>query len=489
MTRQEKLLLAGIVAVGALVRFATLDVQSLHHDEAVTAARVIQPSLFDTLNTVADGERSPPLYYVLAWLWSRPFGTGEVGLRSLSALAGTLTIPVAFLVGRELARSARVGLLTAAFVALNPYLVWYSQEARSYGMLVLFSTVALLFFVRAARDGSTRNLALWAGASALALASHYFSVFLIAPQALWLAWVAAERLRTALAVAAVVAVGLALLPLADHQERGDRRNAFTDVSLSTRAAETGLNFVASEEPDPLAGDSRIDRLQVLAGACGALFLAIALGLLAGRAPPDERHAALLVGLVAASAIALPFLLGLVGLDYANPRNMIGGLVPLLAVCAVGLGGREAGRLGPAVAILGCLLFAGVLAAVNTSAQMQRPDWREAAETIGPATHRRVLVLPQNGDDPLIYYLGVHRFAGSRFEDGSSVREIDVLSTSYAVRPPAPGFHLVDREGLAPLFIVSRYRSQRPRTVSYDEIQARHPIAGRSTVMIDGLPER
>src|SRR4051812_25659600 len=96
MRRWQLYALLGITAVGAIVRFATLDGQSFDHDEAVTAARILHPSLFDTLSEVADGERNPPLYYILAWGWSRIFGTGEVGLRSLSALFGTLTIPVAY---------------------------------------------------------------------------------------------------------------------------------------------------------------------------------------------------------------------------------------------------------------------------------------------------------------------------------------------------------------------------------------------------------
>src|SRR6266540_2717307 len=131
MNRRWLYALAGITIVGAIVRFATLGVQSYDHDEAVTAARVLHPSLFDTLSVVAHGERSPPLYYILAWGWSRVFGTGEVGLRSLSALIGTLTVPLAYLAAKELINRRTVGLLAAALVALNPYLVWYSQEARS----------------------------------------------------------------------------------------------------------------------------------------------------------------------------------------------------------------------------------------------------------------------------------------------------------------------------------------------------------------------
>jgi len=147
MSRRSYVLL-GITAVAAIVRFATLDLQSFDHDEAVTAARVIHPSLFDTLSAVVDGERSPPLYYVLVWAWSKIFGTGEVGLRSLSALCGTLTVPLAYAAAAALGPSRRVALLAAAFVALNPYLIWYSQEARSYALMVLFAALALVYFAR-----------------------------------------------------------------------------------------------------------------------------------------------------------------------------------------------------------------------------------------------------------------------------------------------------------------------------------------------------
>ena len=168
MTRRQAWLLAGIIAAAAIVRFATLDHQSYDHDEAVTAWRVLHSGLGKTLHVVVNSERSPPLYYLLAWLWSKLFGTGEVGLRSLSALIGTLTVPAAYLAARELS-SRRAGLIAAALVAFNPYLVWYSQEARSYALFVFFAAWGIYFFARCLNDPSRRNLGLWAAASGLAM--------------------------------------------------------------------------------------------------------------------------------------------------------------------------------------------------------------------------------------------------------------------------------------------------------------------------------
>ncbi len=105
-----------IAAVGVGVRFSTLGLQSYHHDEVITAARVLPGSFGHMLHEVRASESNPPLYYVLAWGWAKLFGTGEVGLRSLSALFGAATIPIAYQIGAELS-SRRVGLIAAALVA------------------------------------------------------------------------------------------------------------------------------------------------------------------------------------------------------------------------------------------------------------------------------------------------------------------------------------------------------------------------------------
>jgi mannosyltransferase len=95
------LALALVFVAGAALRVATLGTQSLWFDEAVTA-QLVRMDLPGMLSAIPDSESSPPLYYVLAWLWSRLFGTGEVALRSLPALLGTATIPVVWALGRRL---------------------------------------------------------------------------------------------------------------------------------------------------------------------------------------------------------------------------------------------------------------------------------------------------------------------------------------------------------------------------------------------------
>src|SRR6266576_409861 len=70
-------------------------------------------------------EMTPPLYFILARAWTHVLGTGEVGLRSLSALLGTAVVPLVYASGVTL-RSRRLGLTVAAFAAVDPVMVWYS---------------------------------------------------------------------------------------------------------------------------------------------------------------------------------------------------------------------------------------------------------------------------------------------------------------------------------------------------------------------------
>jgi mannosyltransferase len=483
MTRRQAWLLAGIIGAAAAIRFATLDHQSYDHDEAVTAWRVLHSGLGPTLHVVGTTERSPPLYYLLAWLWSKLFGTGEVGLRSLSALIGCLTIPAAYLAAREVS-SPRAGLIAAALVAFNPYLVWYSQEARSYALFVLFATWGLYFFVRCLSDPSTRNLARWAIASALALCSHYFATFIVGAEGLWLAVRGWPRRAPIVALGATAAVGLALIPLALSQEGSGRRNLFTNLSLARRAADTVFGYLASQEPGAFGGTPSVRHFREAVVVVGLMLAAVAVVLLVRRATPRERNGSLAIAGVGAAAIVVPFALAAVGIDFIDPRNLIGSLAPFLIAAGVGFGCRGAGRLGLAAAGAAVLLFVVVLVAVYESGQLQRPDWRGAAAAMGPAAGPRVLVVARNGNEPISYYRDAREFRPPHFV-GERVNEIDVLSKLPVISPPGDGFRLVEKRGLAPCCVLWRYRAPRRTLVKPAAVAGHRILHEPSSVLIEG----
>src|SRR5580704_9704027 len=146
-TRDRRALigLAALTALAALLRFYRLGHQGFWFDEANTAL-LVHFSPGKMLGLIPQTESTPPLYYCVAWIWARIFGYGEAGLRSLSALAGVAVIPVAYAAAAKLMGRLRPALIVAALTACNPFLIWYSQEARSYELLVLFSACTLLAF-------------------------------------------------------------------------------------------------------------------------------------------------------------------------------------------------------------------------------------------------------------------------------------------------------------------------------------------------------
>jgi len=462
--------LVGIALLAALVRFPTLDLQSFWHDEAVTVNRIIQPGLGDTLSAIPDNESTPPLYYLVAWFWTKLFGTGEVGLRSLSALCGVLCVPVVYAAAARLA-GARIGLVAAALVAVNPLLVHYSQEARAYALLVLMCAVSFLFFVRARERGETRDLALFALSSALALATHYFAVFVVAPEVVLLLIARWEQGRAAAlwAIAGVGAAGAALLPLALHQQDSANNNWFSDLALGPRLTDVPKAFLIGE---PGAQVSR-------ALALAALAVALAVVLLALRADARERRAALIALAVAAGAALIPLALAVLGSDFFIHRNLLGALVPLLVVVAVGFGASRAGWVGLAGAGAACTVALAMLVVIARDEELQRADWRSVAAELGPAPGGRAIVTAFLGDDPLEVYLPG---TGKLPRRGARVREVAVIAYSRpTTRRPAPGFRLVERRRVE-RFTLLRFRSPTPRLVRPARLRARRLGAERNTVL-------
>ena len=132
------------------------------------------------------GDRHPPLHYIVLWATVKVLGDGELAVRLPSIIAGTLVIPALYLLGREL-YDRRTGLVAAAFGTVSPLLIWYSQEARMYAFVTLFGLLALLTQLRAIRNPSMLNWALYILATAALLWSHYFGLLLVGvQQVIWL---------------------------------------------------------------------------------------------------------------------------------------------------------------------------------------------------------------------------------------------------------------------------------------------------------------
>jgi 4-amino-4-deoxy-L-arabinose transferase-like glycosyltransferase len=375
-----------LTVLAAVVRFATLDAQSFWYDEALTVD-LVNRSFGDMLDGVFEGQAQPPPYFILAWLWAKAFGVGEIGLRSLSALLGTLTVPVAY-AAAQIVAGRRVAIATGLLTALSPALVWYSQEARAYALVTFLCAAALLLFLRALERPTGRDLALWAVASLVAVASHYFALFAVLPQAAWLLWRCADRRLAVRAVGGLGAGLVVIAPMLLYQREHGGAEWISDIPLDPRLRDVVYTFVAGPTGiGPLTGDR--GTVFVVGLVVAAVTIALAL---VWSEPPVRRRVLLVLG-VAASVIALPLAGTLAGVDYVLDRNLLPALVPLTIVVAAGLCVRPLRIAGPLIAAVVALGFAAVVvAAVPRNPERQRDDWRSVAELVGPAREDRVFVV-------------------------------------------------------------------------------------------------
>ncbi len=457
--------LAALMVLAAALRFATLDLQSFWYDEAFTPVHVLRASLLTTLHGVVHTENTPPLWYVLEWGIARVLGTGAVALRLLSALAGLATVPVAWAIGRELSGRRATAIAAAALVAVNPLLVWYSQEARAYGLFVLTAALAMLCFLRARAEPIPRRLALFAVTASLALLTHYFAVFLLVPMILWLLLPSGRR-PALLAAAAVAVVGLALIPLALAQG-GHGSQWIGAWALSSRLQAIPQDYLTGYSGAPLGhGIELLVALPIITG--------VGLGLWRVLAPREERGALIALVLVACGVL-LPLLLVALGADYLAPRNLVAAMIPVTALIAILLTGARAGRPGAALAGVVALAFLAISIDVDLSPRLQRGDWRGVARVLRAGARARAITTVELGAAPLEYYLPPLHNLPRR--TSIAVSEIDETGyaplSSSAGSPPAPGFRLLSRSDINGL-IVYRFVSATPRSVSEATLR-RHVI--------------
>ena len=424
---------AVLTLLAAALRFYGLGHQGFWFDEASTAL-LVKFTPGQMLGLIPQSESTPPLYYCVAWVWSRVFGDTEAGLRSLSALAGVLVVPVAYFAARKLLASRRAGLITAALTAFNPLLIWYSQEARAYSLLVLFCALATLAFAYARVTPGPRLLGAWALASVLALLTHYYAVIAVVPQAAWLLYQHRHRRSVQIAIAAVVVCGLALIPLVVAQSKTGNDAWIAHSSLGLRLAQIVPQF--------LLGTGAPIRV-ALKYAAFALVL-VALWLLVFRTRRRERWPALLAAGLAAAGFVLSLGFIATGNDTLITRNILPLWLPAAMAIAAGLAAARARWVGPAIAASLCGI--GLTAAIGVAVDydLQRPNWRPVAAALGPwpaadltpsagrPQARVVLIQMDQNSLPLALYMPGLQYLKSHAAD--HVRQIDVISIHSPGQP-------------------------------------------------------
>jgi mannosyltransferase len=175
--------LSAIIFVGAYLRLTALNRQSLWFDEADVVVRAQRP--FDqVLRTFIEPGENGPIYNLMLALWIRVAGISEIAVRFPSALFGVLALPLIYLLARRMA-GPTVGLIVTGLLAINPYHVWYSQEAKMYTMVVVLALASTLCLVLALESNRGWWWVGYAAVTTLMFYTHVATVLVFGAQFLY----------------------------------------------------------------------------------------------------------------------------------------------------------------------------------------------------------------------------------------------------------------------------------------------------------------
>ncbi len=164
--------LCGVLVLAAALRFIALDRQSLWDDELFTLRDIALVSA-----PTAPPEVYPPLYFALLKGWTRLTAGSYTAARAFSALWGVIGVALIYGAAARMISPA-AGLLAAALVALSPFHLAYSQEARVYAMLFALSLASIWSLWE-------RRWAVYVPVTTALLYTHYWGLFVWAAGAVW----------------------------------------------------------------------------------------------------------------------------------------------------------------------------------------------------------------------------------------------------------------------------------------------------------------
>jgi uncharacterized membrane protein len=236
-------IVAAVTCIGLVLRL--LLVRGIWVDEAISVHQA-HMTLSGLLQNLRATDNHPPLYFLVLWGTVRLIGSGELAVHLPSIIAGTLLIPAVYITGRELF-DRRTGVLAAVFTGIAPLLIWYSQEARPYAILMLFATLAVWAQVKVIRDGGIRYWVAYAALTIAMVYTHYFTIIPIAIQQLAFAAVIWHRSRNGASVAPLVtrywvtwiAIAIAVAPLVGYVHQQFANDITTGQGIAGAAPSAG----------------------------------------------------------------------------------------------------------------------------------------------------------------------------------------------------------------------------------------------------------
>ena len=387
------LALGAIFVLGSGLRAYQLNRQSLWIDELEEGhtARAALPQLLAYVRADAGGT---PLDYLGVKLTTSVFGAGTVGTRLWAFTMGCVAIVLIYFVATAWFKSSVAGLAAALLLALSPFHIYYSQEARPYALSVVALLVLLLLFHHALVQRGWAGWLLFGAGLGIALYAHYFLAVAVVPAGLTLAACRAREWRQSGPEALKFVTGVALAALifspwvlysslGQLRDLGwppppplDAHRVFQVFDTLLGLGPLGLAQAPSGNFGPVHKREVLLTVGVLFGAAAGLVLELRKG----------RYLVLLAAMIPLLAIPLAWTADQRQHYFWSERQVIFVLPCLYLLAAAGVGRLASLRIATRPALAGATtalvvwaaLSLGPIEKIDAGQWLPKADWRDAS---------------------------------------------------------------------------------------------------------------
>jgi mannosyltransferase len=450
-------------------------------DEGISVGIASHP--LGAIPSVLREDGSPPLYYLTLHVWMAIFGSTPTAVHALSTVFLCLAVPAAVWAAWAPFGLA-AGVLAGALVALDPFVVYYADDARMYTLVLLLALLATGSFVRAFVLRRRAHAWVFAVLLAALLYAHNWALFFaVAAGAAYLGLLAVGDDRGALLCDGLIAFGGAALLFAPWLP-----------SLAFQAAHTGAPWSSVPAGSALTGALH----DIWAGSLPAvvvLLVASAGALLLLRGEREQHRATLAVLAIAAVTLLLAFAWSHLASPAWADRYLMVVAAPLLVLAGAGLG---------RVRLLGVAAVVVVVAVSwhgrpSHEALAHKSNVGEVAQVLGPLLPPGSLVVTTQPEQvpALRYYLGERlRYVTplGAVRDPRVMDWRDALARLRAARFGAVMTPLLRglRAGARLLFVEPRFAARRTpwsRRIMADTTIWRHALRRRLRLVARVAPRR
>ena len=175
MKRNNYLYIFIILILGILLRLYSIDkAEGLWNDEYVSWFIASQDNVKDFFHNMITNCHMP-LYYLYIKFWLLLFPDTDVSLRISSVIPSVLSIITMFFIGKEF-KNEKLGYTCSFLMAINSFSIYFAQEVRLYSLLILFSSLSCLYFIKTAKNTTNKNINLFLLSNFLICITHTIGI-------------------------------------------------------------------------------------------------------------------------------------------------------------------------------------------------------------------------------------------------------------------------------------------------------------------------